>query len=41
MIIQNFEELATTDKKKECLEILESGLRAANPEKYHFKVCHT
>ena len=32
MIIQNFEELATTDKKKECLEILESGLRAANPE---------
>lgn len=32
MIIQNFEELATTDKKKECLEILESGLKAANPE---------
>ena len=32
MIIQNFEELATTDKKKECLEILESGLSAANPE---------
>lgn len=32
MIIQNFEELATNDKKKECLEILESGLRAANPE---------
>ena len=32
MIIQNFEELATTDKKKECLEILESGLNAANPE---------
>ena len=30
--IQNFEELATTDKKKECLEILESGLGAANPE---------
>jgi len=32
MIIQNFEELATTNKKKECLEILESGLSAANPE---------
>ena len=32
MIIQNFEELATTDKKKECLEILEAGLQAANPE---------
>jgi len=32
MIIQNFEELATTEKKKDCLEILESGLQAANPE---------
>ena len=32
MIIQNFEDLATTDKKKDCLEILESGLQAANPE---------
>ena len=32
MIIQNFEELATTDKKKSCLEILEAGLQAANPE---------
>ena len=32
MIIQNFNELATTDKKKECLEILEAGLQAANPE---------
>ena len=32
MIIKNFNELATTDKKKECLEILESGLQAANPE---------
>ena len=32
MIIKNFEELATTDKKKDCLEILESGLQAANPE---------
>ena len=32
MIIQNFEELATSEKKKECLEILEAGLDAANPE---------
>ena len=32
MIIQNFDDLATTDKKKDCLEILESGLQAANPE---------
>jgi len=32
VIIKNFEELATTDKKKDCLEILESGLQAANPE---------
>ena len=32
MIIKNFDELATTDKKKDCLEILESGLQAANPE---------
>ena len=32
MIIQNFEELAITKKKKDCLEILESGLQAANPE---------
>lgn len=32
MIIQNFEELATTEKKKHCLEILESGLQAAKPE---------
>ena len=32
MIIQNFEELATNDKKKDCLEILEAGLQAANPE---------
>ncbi len=31
-MIQNFEELATSDKKKDCLEILESGLQAANPE---------
>jgi len=32
MIIQNFNELATTDKKKDCLEILEAGLLAADPE---------
>jgi len=32
MIIQNFEELAITDKKKDCLRILEAGLQAANPE---------
>lgn len=32
MIIQNFDDLATTDKKKDCLEILEVGLQAANPE---------
>lgn len=32
MIIQNFEELAITEKKKDCLRILESGLQAANPE---------
>ena len=32
MIIQNFKDLATTEKKKECLEILEVGLQAANPE---------
>ncbi len=32
MIIQNFTDLATTDKKKDCLEILEAGLQAADPE---------
>ena len=32
MIIQNFEDLATNEKKKHCLEILESGLQAAKPE---------
>ena len=32
MIIQNFQELATTEKKKDCLMILEEGLQAANPE---------
>ena len=32
MIIQNFQELATSEKKKDSLEILEAGLDAANPE---------
>ena len=32
MFIQNFEDLATTEKKKHCLEILEAGLKAADPE---------
>jgi len=32
MIIQNFDELAVTDKKKDCLEILEAGLEAADPQ---------
>lgn len=32
MMIQNFEELATSQKKKDTLEILESGLEAAKPE---------
>jgi len=32
MIIQNFKDLANTDKKKDCLEILEAGLQAAYPE---------
>ena len=32
MIIQNFEELASSDKKKEGLEILEEGLQAAKPK---------
>ena len=33
MIIQNFDDLATSENKKKCLEILESGLMAADPEK--------
>ena len=33
MIIQNFDDLATSENKRKCLEILESGLRAADPEK--------
>ncbi|MCE9651876.1 MAG: DUF4147 domain-containing protein [Nitrosarchaeum sp.] len=32
MIIQNYEDLATSEKKKECLDILEAGLEAADPE---------
>ena len=32
MMIQNFKELATSQKKKDTLEILESGLEASNPE---------
>ena len=32
MIFQNFQELATTQKKKDCLEILHTGLEAANPD---------
>ena len=32
MIIQNFKELATNDKKTDCLEILEAGLQAADPQ---------
>ena len=32
MIIQNFNELSTSEKKKDCLEILEAGLKAADPE---------
>jgi hydroxypyruvate reductase len=32
MIIQNYDELADTDKKRHCLDILEAGLNAADPE---------
>src|SRR3970040_1304918 len=32
MIIQNYEDLATSERKRECLDILEAGLRAAEPE---------
>ena len=32
MIIQNYDDLATTDKKRDCLQILEAGFQAANPE---------
>jgi len=37
MMIQNFKELATSQKKKDTLEILESGLEAASPEKFMSK----
>jgi hydroxypyruvate reductase len=36
-MIQNFKELATSQKKKDTLEILESGLEAASPEKFMSK----
>jgi len=32
MQIQNFKELASSDKKRDGLEILEEGLQAANPK---------
>jgi hydroxypyruvate reductase len=32
MFIQNYDELAITPKKKQCLDILEAGLDAADPE---------
>lgn len=32
MFIQNYDELATSEKKRQCLEILEAGLNAADPE---------
>jgi len=32
MIIQNFKDLATSQNKKDTLDILESGLEAAMPE---------
>ncbi|MFB5647687.1 MAG: DUF4147 domain-containing protein, partial [Candidatus Nitrosomaritimum yanchengensis] len=32
MIIQNYDELADTDKKRHCLDILEAGLEAADPK---------
>jgi hydroxypyruvate reductase len=32
MIIQNYEDLATSEKKIECLKILDAGLKAADPE---------
>ena len=34
MIIQNFKSLATTESKKFALQILETGLRAANPNNF-------
>ena len=32
MIIQNYEELATSEKKIDALKILEAGLKSADPE---------
>ena len=32
MFIQNYKDLAVTEKKKNCLDILESGLKSADPE---------
>lgn len=32
MIIQNYEDIALNDKKKDCLEILDAGLQAADPK---------
>jgi len=32
MIIQNYEDLATSERKRECLDILEAGLKDADPE---------
>ena len=32
MPIQNHDELATSKKKQQCLNILEAGLKAAEPE---------
>ena len=34
MIIQNFKSLATTESKKTALQILETGLMAANPNNF-------
>jgi len=34
MIIQNFKSLATSESKKIALQILETGLRAANPNNF-------
>jgi hypothetical protein len=37
MMIQNFKELATSQKKRDTLEILESGLEASKPENMEMK----
>ena len=41
MIIQNFEDLALNDKKKDCLEILDAGLASSKSEKYSVRICQT